>query len=233
MGPARTGRIRSSSASTVRARAPLVSPSSMASSSSAGPGRGRDPLRARSSSTRTPRPICVDDSATAGKADRLASGRAVAAPDVVGARHRQRAARRAAGPPGRRAGDGRTARAVRRPATDGFVDVGAAIDARDLAARLAEEGVTLADGQRAEICLAIDAWMAAAAAGTRPRAPPPHRLRLPRRRALRPDRAPRRHAARVPPAIASTTSPTATSGARTSPPTSMSPRWNELRPPRA
>ena len=34
-----------------------------------------------------------------------------------------------------------------------------------LAARLAAEGITLADGQRAEICLALDGWIAAAAAG--------------------------------------------------------------------
>lgn len=34
-----------------------------------------------------------------------------------------------------------------------------------LAARLSDEGVTLVDGQTAEICLAIDAWVAGAAAG--------------------------------------------------------------------
>ena len=36
---------------------------------------------------------------------------------------------------------------------------------RALAARLADEGIRLADGQPAEICLAIEPWMAAAAAG--------------------------------------------------------------------
>jgi SAM-dependent MidA family methyltransferase len=36
-----------------------------------------------------------------------------------------------------------------------------------LAGRLADEGIELAEGQRAEICLAIDAWIAAAAAGLR------------------------------------------------------------------
>ena len=35
----------------------------------------------------------------------------------------------------------------------------------DLAARLAAEGITLRPGQRAEICLAVDRWMADAAAG--------------------------------------------------------------------
>jgi SAM-dependent MidA family methyltransferase len=34
-----------------------------------------------------------------------------------------------------------------------------------LAARLDTEGITLADGQQAEICLAVDGWVAAAAAG--------------------------------------------------------------------
>ena len=48
-----------------------------------------------------------------------------------------------------------------------FVDVEADPSTPALAARLADEGVTLADGQRAEICLAVDGWVAAAAAGLR------------------------------------------------------------------
>ena len=45
-----------------------------------------------------------------------------------------------------------------------FVDVEADPSLRALEGRLADEGVTLADGQRAEICLAVDGWIAAAAA---------------------------------------------------------------------
>jgi SAM-dependent MidA family methyltransferase len=47
----------------------------------------------------------------------------------------------------------------------GFVDVEKDPSTPDLAARLAAENVSLADGQRAEICLALDAWIADAAAG--------------------------------------------------------------------
>ena len=46
-----------------------------------------------------------------------------------------------------------------------FVDVEADPSTPDLASRLAVDGVTLADGQRAEICLKLDDWMAQAAAG--------------------------------------------------------------------
>ena len=48
---------------------------------------------------------------------------------------------------------------------DRFVDVVASPSTPALAARLVAERVTLADGQRAEICLALDDWVAAAAAG--------------------------------------------------------------------
>ena len=46
-----------------------------------------------------------------------------------------------------------------------LVDVEADPSTAALERRLAEEGVTLADGQRAEICLAVDDWIASAAAG--------------------------------------------------------------------
>jgi SAM-dependent MidA family methyltransferase len=46
-----------------------------------------------------------------------------------------------------------------------LADVEAEPSTPRLAARLAGEGIRLADGQRAEICLAIDDWVAAAAAG--------------------------------------------------------------------
>ncbi len=46
-----------------------------------------------------------------------------------------------------------------------FVDVEIDPTTPGLAARLEADGVTLADGQRAEICLALDGWIAAAAAG--------------------------------------------------------------------
>ncbi len=65
-------------------------------------------------------------------------------------------------------------------------------------ARLAEEGVTLADGQRAEICLAVDALDRRGSGRPRSRRAPAHRLRLPGRGAVRPDPSSRRHAARLP-----------------------------------
>jgi SAM-dependent MidA family methyltransferase len=46
-----------------------------------------------------------------------------------------------------------------------FVDVEAEPTTPDLAARLAHESVRLAEGQRAEICLALGPWLAEAAAG--------------------------------------------------------------------
>jgi SAM-dependent MidA family methyltransferase len=46
-----------------------------------------------------------------------------------------------------------------------FVDVEAEPSTLALANRLAAENVTLAEGQRAEICLALDPWIAAVAAG--------------------------------------------------------------------
>lgn len=50
-------------------------------------------------------------------------------------------------------------------ATTGFADVEGEPSTPALAARLAAEEVTLADGQAAEICLALHAWVAEAAAG--------------------------------------------------------------------
>ncbi len=46
-----------------------------------------------------------------------------------------------------------------------FVDVEAEPTTPDLAARLADESIELAEGQRAEICLALGPWLADAAAG--------------------------------------------------------------------
>jgi len=46
-----------------------------------------------------------------------------------------------------------------------FVDVEAEPTAPDLATRLVAEGVVLVDGQRAEICLALDGWVAGVASG--------------------------------------------------------------------
>jgi SAM-dependent MidA family methyltransferase len=48
-----------------------------------------------------------------------------------------------------------------------FVDVEAEPSTGALEQRLAAEGVALAEGQRAEICLAVDSWVADAAAGLR------------------------------------------------------------------
>lgn len=50
---------------------------------------------------------------------------------------------------------------------DQFADVEAPPTTSALAARLDGEGVALIDGQRAEICLALDGWVRAAAAGLR------------------------------------------------------------------
>lgn len=70
-----------------------------------------------------------------------------------------------------------TARVVQRGDDLREVRVGIAHDGRlvdveaqappDLAARLTAEGVTLADGQRAEVCLPIDGWVDRAASGLR------------------------------------------------------------------
>ena len=48
---------------------------------------------------------------------------------------------------------------------DRFVDVETHAVPAPLAARLAGEGISLADGQHAEVCLALDDWMAEAAGG--------------------------------------------------------------------
>jgi SAM-dependent MidA family methyltransferase len=48
-----------------------------------------------------------------------------------------------------------------------LVDVEADLSTPALARRQSEDRVTLADGQRAEICLAVDDWIAAASAGLR------------------------------------------------------------------
>jgi SAM-dependent MidA family methyltransferase len=47
----------------------------------------------------------------------------------------------------------------------GLIDVEAAPTTPDLARRLADEGVVLTEGQHAEICLALDAWVAGVGAG--------------------------------------------------------------------
>lgn len=46
-----------------------------------------------------------------------------------------------------------------------FVDIETVPTTQDLAERLATEGIELADGQRAEICLALDPWIATVAQG--------------------------------------------------------------------
>jgi SAM-dependent MidA family methyltransferase len=48
-----------------------------------------------------------------------------------------------------------------------FVDVESEPSSRELAARLKTDGVKLEDGQRGEVCLALDGWVARAAAGLR------------------------------------------------------------------
>lgn len=48
---------------------------------------------------------------------------------------------------------------------DRLADVEAALTTPALAARLETEGIVLGDGQQAEVCLAVDQWVASAAAG--------------------------------------------------------------------
>lgn len=57
--------------------------------------------------------------------------------------------------------------AVGLDAHDAFVDVEVPLSTPALAGRLAAEGVELVDGQSAEICLALDGWVARAAAPLR------------------------------------------------------------------
>ena len=64
----------------------------------------------------------------------------------------------------RGAGDGRIDELFVDQGPDGFVWLAGPPSTPDLAARLAGEGISLAAGQTAEVCLAIDAWMADAAA---------------------------------------------------------------------
>lgn len=61
--------------------------------------------------------------------------------------------------------DGRLREVLVGSDDEGLVDVEADPTTPALAARLATAGVALADGQRAEICLAVDGWVAEAAAG--------------------------------------------------------------------
>jgi SAM-dependent MidA family methyltransferase len=61
--------------------------------------------------------------------------------------------------------DGRLREVFVGSAHGAFVDVEADPSSPALAERLAADGVELADGQRAEICLALDDWVATAAAG--------------------------------------------------------------------
>ena len=81
---------------------------------------------------------------------------------------------------------------------DGLVDREGAPSTPALAARLAAESITLEDGQRAEICLAVDAWIERCRRGPRARRPPPDRLRVPGGGSLRPAPAVRGNAGDVP-----------------------------------
>ena len=102
------------------------------------------------------------------------------------------------------------------PADGHLVETEIAPTTPALAARLDGEGIALVDGQTAEICLAIDGWLAARDAPTCERGlVAAHRLRRPGRRAVRP--APAHGTGRCAPtcAIASTTIRTSTSAART------------------
>ena len=112
-------------------------------------------------------------------------------------RDRERGPRRPADPPGRRDGrrPGRGLRRARgRPAGRRRGEP----STPELAARLDADGVRLADGQQAEVCLATDRWVAEAAAGLGGRSAAAHRLRSPGGRALRPAPAAGGNAGRLP-----------------------------------
>ena len=63
--------------------------------------------------------------------------------------------------------DGRLLEVMVGSADGRFIDIEAEPSTRDLAARLKADGVKLDDGQRGEVCLALDGWIARAAAGLR------------------------------------------------------------------
>ena len=123
--------------------------------------------------------------------------------DSAGARRdsRQRAARRPAGPPSRGGARRRNARALRHARSVGRA-TGFATELGLPRRPPSRRGWTprasrLEPGQPAEICLAIDGWVARRAAPLERGVAPPHRLRLPGCRALQPG--PRQHAPRLPP----------------------------------
>ena len=85
-------------------------------------------------------------------------------PDRRG-RRRERGPRRPADAPCRAARGPVCEKSSSASAERGFADVEGEPSTPALAARLAAEGIDLAEGQAAEICLALDDWVAAAAAG--------------------------------------------------------------------
>ena len=122
----------------------------------------------------------VDDRRVAAARERLAAlglppgavdDRGRRRPADRGARPRQRGPRRPADPSGRRQRGGALRRGPRRRSTDGGARRRRGGRRRRRPSRPASppRASTLADGQRAEICLATDAWVARAAGGPRTR----------------------------------------------------------------
>ena len=199
LGPARPARRRSSCANTARGRAR----SALAI---------LDGLRARATRT-SPRRIRYQPVEVEAAPARRASPRRFEAAGLAAVarprrragradrrrRPRQRGPRRAAGPPRRRARR-RPARGPRRLARRRASSTSRPIRPRPRSReRLDDEGVALADGQRAEICLALDALGGGRRRRPRARRRAAHRLRLPGGRAVRPGPAARRDAPRLPP----------------------------------
>ena len=133
-----------------------------------GAARGRAAARRPSatSSTRSSRPGSTRSATALARASRGGVGRTRRRPADRRPRHRQRGPRRPADPPrrpARRAGSARSSSGSARTASSSMSRPTRRRPA--LAARLAAESIELADGQHAEICLAIDAWIGRAAAG--------------------------------------------------------------------
>ena len=146
--------------------------------------RGRRSATTRSRSSRVASRPSPRGLGRPGRADVLVDAGRTGSPDRRG-RPRQRGPRRAARPTASWSATAACARSSSARTTARFVDVEAEPTTPALAARLAAEGIELAEGQRAEICLAVEPWMAEAAAGLAPGPAPADRLRPPGERALR------------------------------------------------
>ena len=150
--------------------------------------RSRPPAR-RASGRGSPRPVSADASSRPTPTRDPVDG-VVLANEVLDALPVHRVRQRG----------GRLREVARRLSADGaFVDVEIARRRRRSRRGSPTRASSSPTARRAEICLALDAWIADAAAGLRARPPAAHRLRLPGGRAVRPGPPARRHAPRLRP----------------------------------